>query len=184
MLVSLNFLKRLFSKVLSKIDSAAKITTHKGKPIWKQILSQGITTLEELEKWLLPNPLLQKVISQFPMFINPYYLSLIETKGDPIYKQCIPDILELDEKGLSDPLNEENLSPVPGLTHRYPDRVLLLVSNRCAVYCRFCNRRRKVGKKNVVTGATIEQGIQYIKKNREIRDVVLSFSIETSPKLH
>jgi lysine 2,3-aminomutase len=75
---------------------------------------------------------------------------------------------------MSDPLAEEKHSPVPGLTHRYPDRVLFLVSNQCAVYCRFCNRKRKVGRRGIVTQETIKEGIAYIKAHRQVRDVLLS----------
>ncbi|MGD9041460.1 MAG: KamA family radical SAM protein, partial [Desulfobacteraceae bacterium] len=71
-------------------------------------------------------------------------------------------------------LNEEALSPVPGLTHKYPDRVLFLVSGQCAMYCRFCNRKRKVGNSSMVTRETIREGISYIKGNKNIRDVILS----------
>jgi lysine 2,3-aminomutase len=109
------------------------------------------------------------------MRINPYYLSLIKHKGDAIYKQCIPECREItDENGLEDPLNEEGLSPVPGLTHRYPDRVLFLISSRCAVYCRFCNRKRKVGRPSMVTEKSIREGLTYIQSRGEIRDVLLS----------
>ncbi|MBW1921605.1 MAG: KamA family radical SAM protein, partial [Deltaproteobacteria bacterium] len=73
-----------------------------------------------------------------------------------------------------DPLNEEDLSPVPGLTHKYPDRVLFLVSSRCAMYCRFCNRKRKVGRNSMVTPESVKDGISYIKGNKKIRDVLLS----------
>ncbi len=109
------------------------------------------------------------------MRINPYYLGLIKQKDDPIYKQCIPDVQEVDEdNGLVDPLNEEAMSPVPGLTHRYPDRVLFLVSAFCSVYCRFCNRKRKVGRSVMVTKETVKEGIAYIRAHKEIRDVLLS----------
>jgi lysine 2,3-aminomutase len=109
------------------------------------------------------------------MRVNPYVLSLIRTRGDPIYKQAIPDTAEItDKRGFEDPLNEEALSPVPGLTHKYPDRVLLLVSSQCAMFCRFCNRKRKVGKTSMVSKTTITEGIAYIKGTHEIRDVLLS----------
>jgi lysine 2,3-aminomutase len=71
-------------------------------------------------------------------------------------------------------LREEAHSPVPHLTHRYPDRVLLLVSNECAVYCRFCNRRRKVGRGGMVTPETIERGLDYIRGQGQVREVLLS----------
>jgi len=94
----------------------------------------------------------------------------------PIWKQCIPDIKELeDPEGFEDPLCEERDSPVPGLTHRYPDRVLLLVCNQCAMYCRFCTRKRKVGDPfKRITKEQIMKGIEYIQGHPEIRDVLLS----------
>jgi lysine 2,3-aminomutase len=119
--------------------------------------------------------LLREVTAQYPMRINPYYLGLIKAPNDPIYRQSIPDIREIsDEAGVADPLNEEGDSPVPGLTHRYPDRVLFLVSSRCAMYCRFCNRKRKVGRPRMVSRESIREGLAYINGHREIRDVLLS----------
>lgn len=153
-----------------------KMTGKQSDPLWKHILSASITTPEALSRHFeIDDEILQRVTSLYPMRINPYFLGLIEKKGDPIYRQCIPDIREVTEgKGLEDPLNEEGLSPVPGLTHRYPDRVLLLVSSRCAVYCRFCNRKRKVGHSSMVSHRTIREGLTYIRKHKEIRDVLLS----------
>jgi len=116
-----------------------------------------------------------ELLARYPMRVNPYYLGLVKQKDDPIYRQCIPDLMEMtDDRGLVDPLDEESCSPVPGLTHRYPDRVLFLVSSRCAVYCRFCNRKRKVGHREVVTKRSVREGIAYIKGHKEIRDVLLS----------
>ncbi len=146
------------------------------RPLWKAILSRSIHTPEALPEFLGTSmPEVREVIRRYPMRINPYYLALIEQKGDPIYKQCIPDLREIrDERGMEDPLNEEGSSPVPGLTHRYPDRVLFLVSSRCAMYCRFCNRKRKVGTPFMVSRESIREGIRYIRKHKEIRDVLLS----------
>ena len=146
---------------------------------WPSILSRSITCLEGLTPGLGDNDpapkALEEVISQYPLRINPYYMSLIKTKGDAIYKQTVPDPKEItDTEGYEDPLNEEGLSPVPGLTHKYPDRVLLLVSNQCPVYCRFCNRKRKVGRPGLVSGDTIRQGIDYVRRNKQVRDVLLS----------
>ena len=114
---------------------------------WRDVLSQSVTAPEALTGRLYADAAeIRKVTVRYPMRINPYYLGLIENPGDPIYRQCIPDPREItDDAGWEDPLDEEASSPVPGLTHRYPDRVLFLVSARCAVYCRFCNRKRKVG---------------------------------------
>ena len=146
---------------------------------WRSILSQSITRPEGIASLIKDNKSalgeLAKVIAEYPMRINPYYLNLIKKKGDPIYKQAIPDPSEISLRdGHEDPLNEEGLSPVPGLTHKYPDRVLLLVSNQCPVYCRFCNRKRMVGKPAIISQDTIQEGIDYIRANKQIRDVLIS----------
>ena len=123
---------------------------------------------------------LEKTISKFPMSITPYYASLIEKenfRNDPIFKQSFPDPAELivSKYDMADPLHEDKDSPVKGLTHRYPDRVLFLVSNRCSMYCRHCTRKRKVGDpEHIPSKKQIEAGIRYIKENRQIRDVLLS----------
>ncbi len=143
---------------------------------WERMLSKSITTAEDLSALFgTEEEEIQRVVARYPMAINSYYLGLIKNKGDGIYRQAVPDIREIaGEEGLEDPLNEEGLSPVPGLTHKYPDRVLFLVSGQCAMYCRFCNRKRKVGKPSMVTRETIREGIAYIKGNKKIRDVLLS----------
>ena len=145
-------------------------------PNWKRLLKESILSPDALPWHSSSHPeKLKRVISRYPMRINPYYLGLIKEESDPIYRQCVPDIRELDDKQAAlDPLNEEGHSPVRGLTHRYPDRVLLLVSSECAMYCRFCNRKRKVGRPSMVTDASIEQGIDYIREHGEVRDVLLS----------
>jgi len=150
--------------------------TEQAMESWKQILSKSITAPEQLPPFIeIDEKEIQRVVSQYPMCINPYYLSLIKEKGDGIYEQAVPDIREIrEEDGFEDPLNEEGLSPVPGLTHKYPDRVLFLVSSRCAMYCRFCNRKRKVGRDSMVTRETIREGLSYIKGTKKIRDVLLS----------
>jgi len=118
---------------------------------------------------------LAKVTDIYPMRINPYVLSLIKEKGPSIARQYIPDPRELeDSSGMADPLGEEADSPVPGITHRYPDRVLFLISGVCPSICRFCTRKRKVGKWPPVTREEIERGIRYIEDTQEIRDVLLS----------
>jgi len=144
---------------------------------WEDILSRSITTPLDLPEVLKLDKTegLESLAQKYPMRINPYTLRLISKKNDFFYKQAVPDLQELtDSRGFDDPLNEENLSPVPGLTHHYPDRVLFLVSSQCAMYCRFCNRKRKVGRPSMVTKETIREGIAYIKKTRKVRDVLLS----------
>lgn len=116
------------------------------------------------------------VIEKYPVKITDYYLNLINKKGDGIWKQCMPDIKEITEgQGMEDPLEEDRDSPVPGLIHRYPDRVLLLLSNSCAVNCRFCTRKRQASTPyTTITDECFEKAIDYIKKNRQVKDVLLS----------
>jgi len=143
---------------------------------WQKLLASSITSPEQLSQYFPVNKEeMRRVIACYPMRINPYYLSLIKEMGDPLWKQAVPDIRELsDENSAEDPLDEEGQSPVPNLTHRYPDRVLFLVSNRCAMYCRFCTRKRKVGRHFPINHETIEKGLAYIQSHKDIRDVLLS----------
>jgi len=144
---------------------------------WKRTLTESITKPEEiLSKFNVDVEPIRAVVSKYPMRISKYYFDLIEEVDDPIWKQCIPSPLELqDPYGFEDPLNEEGDSPVTGLVHRYPDRVLMCVSNSCATYCRFCTRKRNVGKPyfDPSTDVLSEQ-IRYVKNNPAIRDVILS----------
>ncbi len=144
---------------------------------WKTLLKNSITDPEELPRELKgDNSSLNKVTALYPMRVNPYYLSLIRQKGDPIWLQAIPDSRELqDTTCMEDPLNEEELSPIPNLIHKYPDRALFLVSSQCAMYCRFCTRKRKVGTARMtITRDTIRAGLDYLKKTPAIRDVLIS----------
>ncbi len=113
------------------------------------------------------------------MAITPYYASLIDPNdpNDPIRKQAVPSILETrdDPNDLEDPLGETADSPVPHLVHRYPDRVLLLVTLQCSMYCRHCTRRRVVGEEDrVITEAALQKAVSYIRAHTEIRDVLIS----------
>lgn len=144
---------------------------------WNNILQGNITTYHTLKKHLnCDNDILKEVIAQYPMRINPYFLSLIKTEGDPLWKQAVPDGKELDRSQcIPDPLAEEDLSPVPNLVHKYPDRALFLVTSQCAMYCRFCTRKRKVGTDRMsITKDTIEAGLEYLRKTPSIREVLVS----------
>ncbi|MGD6852116.1 MAG: lysine 2,3-aminomutase [Candidatus Bathyarchaeia archaeon] len=124
--------------------------------------------------------LLRKTIKKFPLSITPYYASLINSenyRNDPIFKQAFPNPAELriSKSDMADPLHEDKDSPTEGITHRYPDRVLFLISNSCAMYCRHCTRKRKVGDPDHIPSERhIQRGIDYIRSHREIRDVLLS----------
>ncbi|MBW2989391.1 KamA family radical SAM protein [Candidatus Woesearchaeota archaeon] len=160
-------LKKRFVKEIEQVE------------LWEELLKKSIVDEEQLDticRGNIDKEKLKEVIKKYPMRINPYYLSLIKKKDDAVWKQCIPDVNELDDpEGFEDPLCEERDSPVPGLTHRYPDRVLFLVCNQCSMYCRFCTRKRKVGDPfKRITRSQIQRGIEYIKAHPEIRDVLLS----------
>jgi lysine 2,3-aminomutase len=144
---------------------------------WQTILQDSVTTADELKHLVdCDSNAVREVIANFPMRINPYFLKLIRFPEDPIWKQAIPNQLELhDQVCMMDPLAEEELSPTPNLVHKYPDRVLFLISNQCAMYCRFCTRKRKVGTNRMqISPTTISAGIDYIASHPEIREVLLS----------
>lgn len=143
--------------------------------LWERQLAASITAPDELARHFHLDPeAMQAVASRYPLRITPHYLSLIAAPDDPIGRQCIPDLRELADDLLPDPLAEESLSPVPGLIHRYPDRVVWLVTNACAVYCRFCMRKRKVGCGGSTAVAPIDDVLAYLRANTTIRDVILS----------
>jgi lysine 2,3-aminomutase len=140
---------------------------------WQKSINKSFINLEELAR-LFPLDIepLKLVVELYPMRITRYYLSLIKQPGDPIWLQCIPDVKELEDDHLStDPLNENGFTPVPGLIHRYPDRVVLLVSSACPTHCRFCLRKHRLGFRHPLDG---DEGLNYIEGNRDIRDVILS----------
>jgi len=143
---------------------------------WQKLMRKSLTTVDQISKTLnVPKEELAGLDKVFKIKINPYYLGLIKEKGDPIYKQVVPDQAELKDCDLeSDPLAEEADSPVPSIVHRYPDRCLFLVSPECASYCRFCTRKRKVGDSQKISLRFIQKGIKYIADHPEIRDVIIS----------
>jgi lysine 2,3-aminomutase len=143
---------------------------------WQQLLKNSLTDPEEIAKRFdLDAEELKAIARDFKIRVTPYYAKLIKEKGDPIYKQIIPDSRERAENsGVDDPLSEDHDSPVPSIVHRYPDRVLFLVSHSCASYCRFCTRKRKVGDPMKMHPRYIEDGLDYIRQHGEIRDVIIS----------
>ena len=142
---------------------------------WRRLIKETIAKPEELAKILdVDIEEIASVHKEFPLRVNPYYLSLIQEKGDAIWKQAIPDAQELISTGVEDPLAEEEDSPVPNITHRYPDRVLFYVSYICPIYCRFCTRKRKVGDPKSIPRKAIELGLNYIRQHPEVRDVIIS----------
>jgi lysine 2,3-aminomutase len=147
-----------------------------GEDSWQQILSRSLKTPVEIADFFgLDLKKVEEIARHFRVQITPYYAGLIRSKGDALYRQVVPDPAELDEHdGADDPLSEDEDSPVPSIVHRYPDRVLFLVSHLCASYCRFCTRKRKVGDPNKIHPRYIEDGVDYIRAHPEVRDVVIS----------
>jgi lysine 2,3-aminomutase len=144
---------------------------------WQKLLQASITRPGDLTRRFGVDPQsLEAVAERYPMRVNPYYLGLIREVGDPIWRQAVPSAEELqDSVCCADPLDEENQSPVPNLVHRYPDRVLFMVCSECAMYCRFCTRKRKVGGENmIINRETVAAGLDYIRAHPQIRDVILS----------
>lgn len=150
---------------------------------WKWQVKNRIENYEQLTKYVNLTKKEEEGVKEslkiMRMAITPYYLSLFdEVNLDcPIRKQAIPSGAELKNSvsDLLDPLNEDVDSPVPGLTHRYPDRVLFLITDQCAMYCRHCTRRRFAGQKDKQSPKErIDRAIEYISKTSNVRDVVLS----------
>ncbi|ABE51279.1 lysine 2,3-aminomutase [Methanococcoides burtonii] len=153
---------------------------------WNWQLKHSIRDIETFERLLGINfeppekEKLKETLEKFPLSITPYYLSLIDSddfRNDPIFLQSFPSpeelIISADE--LEDPLSEDTDSPVEGITHRYPDRVLFHISNVCSMYCRHCTRKRKVGDIDYIPEKEkILEGIEYIRNTPQIRDVLLS----------
>lgn len=163
-----------------------KTSTRSNWSDWKWQLKNSISTVEQFEKLTgigfstEEKAQLKKTTDKFPLSITPYYASLISKENyqnDPVFKQSFANIQELNvlDTDLADPLSEDSDSPEEGITHRYPDRVLFHVSNVCAMYCRHCTRKRKVGDIDFVPSKKqLQKGIDYIKRTPQVRDVLLS----------
>jgi lysine 2,3-aminomutase len=150
---------------------------------WKWQTKHRIQSAEELKQYVTltesEESTIAKVLGKLRMAITPYYLSLIDPDNPhcPIRQQAIPlgNELFVGKDDLYDPLAEDHDSPVPGLTHRYPDRVLFLITDMCAMYCRHCTRRRFAGQNDGEQNLeNINKAIEYIAQHEEINDVLLS----------
>ncbi len=120
---------------------------------------------------------IKKVSEKFRWSVSPYYLALIdpEDKFDPVKLQAIPTGAELAQKGITDPMAEEFTNPAGSITRRYPDRLIINVTNKCAMYCRHCQRRRNIGSTDSHTSRKkLAESIKYIRDNPEIRDVLIT----------
>ena len=144
--------------------------------LWQEMIRQSVHSVDQLvDKFKIDRDIATKLDKFFQARVNPYYLSLIRYPGDPIWLQCVPDEKELEDiDGPEDPLNEDDMSPVPNITHRYPDRALFLVTSQCGLYCRFCTRKRKVGNSNKISLRNLESAFNYLAQHTEISDVILS----------
>src|SRR6266704_3854639 len=144
---------------------------------WQELLrKRSIASLEALAAKFGPEHFpdlerLRRAAESFEFRISPAMVDLIQSPGDPIWRQYVPDLQELDvHDGMVDSLAEDANSPVPNITHRYPDRALFLVSPVCASYCRFCTRRRKVGDPEKIPMAQLESAFAYLGEHTETRD--------------
>lgn len=163
---------------------------------WKSQLQSRITTADQLLQYVPDLPesqifrnlyqnleqfheLMTQMSSEFRFAVTPYYLGLANPENErcPVLLQILPQKSEINDEVFSrpDPLAEEAHRPLPGLTHRYPDRLLWYLSHNCAVYCRFCMRKRKVSRPESITGRENDEEIfSYIEKHRELKEVILS----------
>lgn len=150
---------------------------------WKWQLSHRIFTFDKLNAVIYLTKNEEEAIrlcwQKFPMAITPYFSSLLHPFNPrcPIRLQCIPRKKELlvGKNDMIDPCGEDRDAVVPNLIHRYPDRVLLLATTKCAVYCRYCTRRRLVGRREVdITQENVDAICRYLRKNKKIRDVLIS----------
>jgi lysine 2,3-aminomutase len=149
---------------------------------WRWQLANAISDPEQLARALhFPADAaeaLRKTSLRYPAMATPYYLSLAQdhSPADPILRQCLPDPAELcEERGTADPLAEEQDSSCPGLTHRYPDRALLVVNSQCAVRCRHCLRKRIWNRPGSSIGEPhLQLALDYLRQHSEIREVLVS----------
>ncbi len=160
---------------------------------WRWQLSHRLNTIEDFEQIINLTESERKALGQRGLFrvdITPYFVSLIDPDNplDPVRKQIIPtagEILPFTGE-MEDSLAEDAHSPVPGLVHRYPDRVLMLVTNQCASYCRYCTRSRIVGDPTQsFSSKDFEAQLDYLRKTPQVRDVLLSGGdpLTLSPKV-
>jgi lysine 2,3-aminomutase len=150
---------------------------------WKWQFRNRITSVERLSQLIRlsadEQAQIRLVMRRYPLSITPYYLSLIDPADprDPVRQQAIPSILEIAMSGMGfeDPLAEKEDSVVPGLVHRYPDRVLMVLTDICPMLCRHCTRKREWRHGGWVrTDAEINAMVAYLRANREVRDVIIS----------
>lgn len=150
---------------------------------WRWQFRNRITTLAELDRFF---PLtcderaaLARLLHEFRLGITPYYLSLIDpcNPADPMRIQAVPSVAEFlsRENGLDDPLGEDQFSPAPSIVHRYPDRCLLVATNACALYCRYCTRKRIMHEGEAPPPRSVlKAAVEYVARTPAVRDVIIS----------
>ena len=147
---------------------------------WESKLKENITSIEDLKKYVKltarEEHLLHKVVEIHPMSISRYYMSLIDKrdKKDPLRKMIIPSIDELNVAGTYDTSGEQKSTKAHGLQHKYGETALILATNRCASYCRFCFRKRLVGLPNEEILRRFNDALPYIRSHKEINNVLIS----------
>ena len=150
---------------------------------WRWQVRNRLSSIEELRRYIRLTPAevrgIKMAQGRFPVGITPYWASLIDPSNPrcPLRMQVVPTAKEhlVSKHEMVDPLAEDSNSPVPGIVHRYPDRVLLLPLNMCAAYCRYCTRSRWVGDENeMMLGPRLDPAIDYLRRNKQIRDVLIS----------
>ncbi|WP_054632714.1 KamA family radical SAM protein [Thermoclostridium stercorarium] len=150
---------------------------------WRWQFKNRIRDVDTLKKIIDLSPdeekFLRECLNHFRMAITPYYACLInpEDRNCPIRQQCIPSPHEMEVSSFEmlDPLAEERDTKAPGIVHRYPDRVLFIITRKCAMYCRHCTRRRLAGDEDFsISNREVDMALEYITDHREIRDVLLS----------
>lgn len=143
---------------------------------WQKELQDSITKPEDLARVLgVKTEDLGPVMKEYRVRITPQVLKQIKNGSEAVRRQVVPEVIEGEDLlAPPDPLNEDADSPAPHLVHRYPDRVLLMVTNQCPIYCRFCTRKRLVGKPGFLSKGDLEAAVAYIRQHPEIRDVILS----------
>ncbi len=187
---TLQFLLFPFPTELKKVEEAKGVIPSLWKNVserewndWRWQLRHRITTYEQLKEILDLTPEeiegIKHSKGRLALAVTPYFASMMDPNNPncPIRRQAIPRMEEfhLSKNDMVDPCGEDKDSPVPGLVHRYPDRVLLLVTDQCAVYCRYCTRRRLVGSnERSITEGNFEEVLKYLKSHRKVRDVLLS----------
>jgi lysine 2,3-aminomutase len=175
--------ERKVEDVKESIPSAWKGISEKEWNDWRWQLRHRVTKLEQLQEilQLIPEEIegIKQSKGRLALAVTPYFVSIMDSSNPncPIRRQAIPRIEEchLSKNDMVDPCGEDKNSPVSGLVHRYPDRVLLLVTDQCATYCRYCTRRRLVGSnERPITQGNFEEVLKYLKTHKKVRDVLLS----------